>query len=170
MRVDAPVKTQGRARYAAEFMEPGTVHVSMVTSTIAKGRVTGFDTREAGGLPGVIAIITTDDAFGLHVTKASKQTITEPLLQNDHVRFQGQPVALVLAETIEAAQHAASLVIVRYERAGDAVTDMQSALPDAYHPKNFRDGSLPADSHRGDPDGAFRGADVRIEAVYETPA
>ena len=169
MRVDAPIKTQGRARYAAEFVQPGMVHVTMVLSTIARGRITGLETAAAWSSPGVLAIITADDADHLHVQKAGEQTVTAPLLQNDHVRFQGQPIALVVAATLEASQHAASLVLARYHRA-HPVTDVNAALGDAYVPSDFRGGRLPPDSHRGHPDDAFAGAPVTIDAVYETPA
>ncbi len=168
MRVDAPLKTRGAARYAAEFTQSGMTHVAMVTSTIANGRVTGFDTGAARAAPGVLAVITPDNADRLHVTKASQQTVTGPLLQDDRIRFQGQPMALVVAETHEAAEHAAALVVTHYARSA-AVTDMNAVLDDAYPPKDFRGGSLPADSSRGDPDAAFASAPVKIDAVYETP-
>ncbi len=168
-RVDAPLKTQGRARYAAEFLQDGTLHAVIVGSTIPKGRVTGTDTSAAERLPGIAAIITTASAERLHVKKASPQTVVAPLLQDDQVRFQGQPVAVVVAETFETAQQAAALVTIQYDRATDPVTDMHAAVDRAYKPKNFRNGSVPADSHRGDPDTALAGSPVRVEAVYETP-
>ncbi len=168
MRVDAAVKTRGEARYAAEFTQPGMVHVAMVASTIPNGRIAGFDTRAAGGAPGVLAVITSGNTGGLRVEKASQQTVTGPLLQDDRIRFQGQPIALVIAQTNEAAQHAASLVVARTTHL-PAVTDMRAALAHAYPPKDFRGGSVPADSRRGDPDAAFAGAPVKIDALYETP-
>ncbi len=169
LRVDAPLKTQGGARYAAEFLQPGMVHVTMVLSTIARGSVTGFDTRAAGAHPGVIAIITTDDAPTLDVRKPAQQTVTEPLLQNAHVRFQGQPIALVIADTPDASQQAATLVVPRYRRA-HPVTEVDAALADAYVPSDFRGGRMPPDSQRGHPDEAFDSAPVKIDVVYETPA
>ena len=167
-RVDAPLKTQGRARYAAEFIQPNMAHVVMVGSTIAKGRITGFDNRAALALPGVVAIITPGDTERLNVKKAAQQTVTAPLLQNEHVRFQGQPIALVVAETLETAQHAASLVTVRYDTV-KPVLDMAAAHGDAYAPEHFSNGRAPANTSRGTPDESFANAPVKIDATYETP-
>ena len=168
-RVDAPLKTRGRAQYAAEFVQPGMAHVVMVGSTIAKGRITGFDDKAALAVPGVVAIITAGQTERLHLKKAAQQTVTAPLLQNEHVRFQGQPIALVVAETIEAGQHAASLVVVHYDRAAAPVLDMAAAHGDAYLPNDFSNGRAPADTSRGTPDASFASAPVKIDAVYETP-
>ena len=168
-RVDAPLKTQGRARYAAEFVQPHMAHVVMVGSTIAKGRITGFDTAAALAVPGVVAIITPGQTERLHLKKADQQTVTAPLLQNEHVRFQGQPIALVAAETIEAAQHAASLVVAHYTAADSPVLNMAVAHADAYVPDHFSNGRAPADSHRGTPNDSFDSAPIKIDAVYETP-
>jgi xanthine dehydrogenase YagR molybdenum-binding subunit len=154
-RVDAPLKTRGAARYAAEFDQPGMAHVTMLGSTIARGRVTGFDLRAARAASGVLAIITADEHP--HPT------------MGDAVHYQGQTIALVIGETLEASQHAANLVAVHYDT-DRAVTSLTAGLGDAYAPHNFRGGQMPADTSRGDPDGAFKRAAIKVEQTYETPA
>src|ERR1700744_4597310 len=100
-RVDGWLKVTGGAKYAAEFPVPDAVHAVLVQSTIAAGSITGFDLKEAQGMPGVLAIITPDNAGKLAHAAG-------PLLQNKDILFNGQHVAVVVAETLEQAQAAAT--------------------------------------------------------------
>jgi xanthine dehydrogenase YagR molybdenum-binding subunit len=167
-RLDGRLKVTGGAKYAAEFAHPDLVHAVLVQSTVPAGEIEAFDMAEAKGMPGVLAIITSDNALRLQLKQASQQTITAPLLQDRSVLYNGQHVAIAVADTIERAMAAAAAVRLRY-RQGEAITTMESALDQAYPPKRFRNGERPPDSKRGDPDAAFVNAPIRIEATYTTP-
>ena len=167
-RVDGRLKVTGQARYAAEFAVPDVVHAVLVSSTIGAGAITGFDLAAARAMPGVLAIITPDNAPKLQINGGSQQSVHAPLLQDRDIHFNGQHVAVVVAETLEQADAAASLVRVRYRR-DEPVTSMDVVLGQAYTPKSFRNGTRPADSRRGDPDSAFDGGAVKVDATYITP-
>jgi xanthine dehydrogenase YagR molybdenum-binding subunit len=164
-RVDGRLKVTGQARYAAEFAVPGVVHAVLVNSTIGSGAITGFDLAAAQAMPGVLAIITPDNAPKLRI---GSQSVHAPLLQDRDVHFNGQHIAVVVAETLDQADAAASLVRVRYRR-DEPVTSMDAVLGQAYTPKSFRNGARPADSRRGDPDSAFDDAVAKVDASYITP-
>jgi xanthine dehydrogenase YagR molybdenum-binding subunit len=140
----------------------------LVQGTIAAGSITGFDLTEAEGMPGVLAIITPDNAGKLSHPEKVQQAVAGPLLQNKEILFNGQHVAVVVAETLEQAQAAASAVRVTYSR-GEAATSMDVMLGQAYVPKHFRNGQRPPDSNRGDPDGAFNSGAVKLDSTYITP-
>ena len=167
-RIDAHLKVTGAAKYAAEFNVPNVVHAVLVQSTIAAGSISGFDLKEAEGMPGVLAIITPDNAGKLSHPEKVPQAVAGPLLQNKEILFNGQHVAVVVAETLEQAQAAASAVRVTYSR-GEATTSMDAMLGQAYVPKHFRNGQRQPDSKRGDPDGAFDGGAVKLDTTYITP-
>ncbi len=84
-RVDGRLKVTGAARYAAEFAVPGLVHAVLVQSTIAAGGIAGFDLAEAQGMPGVLAIITPDNAPKLPDKQQGDQSVRAPLLQNNAI-------------------------------------------------------------------------------------
>jgi xanthine dehydrogenase YagR molybdenum-binding subunit len=167
-RIDARLKVTGAARYAAEFRVPGVVHAVLVQSTIAAGSITGFDLKEAQGMPGVLAIITPDNAGRLTHPDGVPQAVAGPLLQNKDILFNGQHVAVVVAETLEQAQAASATVRVSYSR-GEAATSMDAMLEQAYVPKHFRNGARSPDSNRGDPDGLYHSGAVKLDATYITP-
>jgi len=168
-RVDGRLKVLGQATYAAEFEVPGMAHAVLVQSTVAAGKITGFDTAKARTMPGVLAIITTEDADKLRVTgPAAQQSVLFPLLQSNDVYYNGQHVAIVIAESVQQARAAAPHVGVRYQGEA-AVTTMDGALDQAYVPKKFANGRAEPDSRTGDPDRAMAEAAVRIDETYETP-
>jgi xanthine dehydrogenase YagR molybdenum-binding subunit len=167
-RIDGRLKVTGAAKYAAEFRVPNAVHAVLVQSTIAAGTIAGFDLKEAHGMPGVLAIITPDNAGKLSQAEKVPQAVPGPLLQNKDILFNGQHVAIVVAETLEQAQAAASAVRVTYNR-DEAATSMDELLGQAYPPKNFRNGERPPDSSRGDPDGTFNSGAVKLDMTYITP-
>ncbi len=119
------------------------MHAVLVQSTIAAGSITGFDLKEAEGMPGVLAIITPDNAGKLSHPEKVPQAVHGPLLQNKDILFNGQHVAVVVADTLEQAQAAASAVRVSYRR-GEAATSMDAMLGQAYAPKHFRNGAAAA--------------------------
>jgi xanthine dehydrogenase YagR molybdenum-binding subunit len=167
-RIDGQLKVTGAAKYAAEFPVPDLVHAVLVQSTIAAGSISGFELTEAQGMPGVLAIITPDNAGKLSSPKDVPQAVAGPLLQDRDIVFNGQHVAVVVAETLDQALAAAARVSVHYAH-GEAATSMDALLGQAYAPKHFRNGERQPDSSRGDPDGAFDTAAVKLDATYVTP-
>ncbi len=167
-RVDGRLKVTGGAQYAAEFRVPDLVHAVLVQSTIGAGAITGFSLAAAQSMPGVLTIITPENALKLHAESNLPQAIRAPLLQDMDVHYNGQHVAVVVAEALEQADAAAARVRVQYRR-DEPITSMDAVLDQAYLPKSFRNGERPADSRRGDPDGAFTAAQVKLDAVYVTP-
>jgi xanthine dehydrogenase YagR molybdenum-binding subunit len=167
-RVDGRLKVTGSARYAAEFKVPDVVHAVLVQSTIGAGAIIGFDLAGAKAMPGVLAIITPENALKLHLKGGASQTVRAPLLQDMDVHYNGQHVAIVVADTLEQADAAAARVRVQYRR-DEPITSMDAVLDQAYPPKNFRNGERPPDSQRGDPDTAFADAVARLDETYITP-
>jgi xanthine dehydrogenase YagR molybdenum-binding subunit len=167
-RVDGKLKVTGAARYAAEFAVPGLTHAVLVQSTIASGGIAGFDLAKAQGMPGVLAIITPENAPRLPRPRAGEQTPPAPLLQDNAIVYNGQHVAVVVADTLDRALAAAARVGVRYH-AAEQVTSMEAVLGQAYTPKHFRNGERPPDSSRGDPAGGFSNGAVKLDATYITP-
>jgi len=167
-RVDGHLKVTGRARYAAEFELPDVTYAVLVQSTIGAGEITGFDLARAKAMPGVLAIITPENAPKLSIKEGPQQVVRAPLLQDMRVHYNGQHVGVVVADTLDRAAAAASAVRVHYRRE-EPVTSMDAVLGQAYVPTRFRNGERPPDTRRGDPDGAFSAAAIRIEANYTTP-
>src|SRR5262245_42531735 len=120
-RVDGIAKVTGAAKYAAEFSLPGLAYASVVTATIAKGRITRIDLSAATRLKGVLTVLTHENRPPLPDSDQAYKDEVAPEgspfrpLYDAKVKFNGQPIALVVAETSEIARHAASLVRVEYE-------------------------------------------------------
>ena len=159
-RVDGRAKVTGAARYSAEFPIPGLVYGSLVMSTIAGGRISRMDTSAAERAPGVVAVITPANAIRL---AAPERRIS--LLQHDEVFFQNQPIGIVVAETLEQAQYAASLVKPRYQP-GAAKLDFLAGFPESYGASHNNE---PGDQSWGDVDAGLASAEVKIDAIYTTP-
>src|SRR3982751_2079015 len=103
-RVDGRLKVTGGARYAAEFPTANLAHAVIVTSTVPVGRITSIDTASAEVAPGVIRVMTHRNAPRLPMKKTGMLvTSALSLLQDDRVRYNGQPIALVIADTLERA-------------------------------------------------------------------
>lgn len=147
-RVDGRLKVTGAAQYAADFTANGLTYGFVVSSTIAAGRIVSIDSSAALALPGVLHVLTYQNRPELpREDKPYKDMVApggSPLrpLWDDRVWYSGQPVALVLAESLELARHAASLVDVRYESAPHR-TDMGEALMDAEPPSTEKGGFDP---------------------------
>ena len=175
-RVDGRLKVSGGARYAAEFKYPGITYGALVMSTIASGRVKSIDSREAETSPGVIAVISHVNAPRLPFPE--KRLGTDPIygrtlrvLQEDTIYFNAQPVAVVIAETLEQAEYAATLVRVSYDQQKH-VTRLEDEMSRAFPPKEGVGDQVPlgrfADVVRGDPD-ALSKAEVSIDETYTIP-
>ena len=130
-RVDGRAKVTGAAKYAAEFNVPDLVHGSVVTSNIAKGRIVRVDASEALRVDGVIDVLTHQNRPHMADTDSAYKDETAPEgspfrpLYDDRIRFNGQPIALVVASEPEIARFAASLVRVEYAKEAH-VTDLYS--------------------------------------------
>ncbi|MDQ1615513.1 MAG: xanthine dehydrogenase YagR molybdenum-binding subunit [Actinomycetota bacterium] len=162
-RVDGRDKVTGRARYAVEHPVEDVVWAWPVTSTVAKGRVTEIDASEANGTEGVLAVLTHANAPRLGETDDAELR----LLQSDRVAYRGQVCALVVGETVESARAGADAVRVRYDEAEhDVVLDARH--PAMFTPEKVNPG-FPTDTSIGDPDTAFAGAAVQVDATYTTP-
>ena len=167
-RVDGRLKVTGSARYAAEFPMSNIAHAVIVTSTVPVGRVSAIDTRAAEAVPGVIRVITHLNAPRLPMKKVGMfVTNALSLMQDDRVRYNGQPVALVIADTLERATDAASLVKIRYSGTRTPTLDMQANKGTGYAPPPGFGGQ--PDSKRGNVQAGFAQADVKVDAQYTTP-
>ncbi|MFF4623463.1 xanthine dehydrogenase family protein molybdopterin-binding subunit [Nonomuraea jabiensis] len=164
-RVDGRAKVTGAARYAADHEVPGVLHGSLVMSTIARGEVLEIDSRAALAHPGVVAVYTHADMPRLKLPDFPFNRRFIPL-QDTRVLHHGQPVAYVVAQTLEQAQEAANLVKVRY-RAEDPVARMADVLDEAFLPEKFR--GRPNEFTRGDAAAALEQAAVRIDQTYSSP-
>jgi xanthine dehydrogenase YagR molybdenum-binding subunit len=174
-RVDGRLKVTGKARYAAEHHLPNLTHGVLVGSTIARGRITAIATAAAEKAPGVIAVLTHRNAPELPEWKEVPGTpnpeVGKPLqpLRDDVIHHNGQPVALVVADTFERATQAAALVRVTY-REERGVTEFAAAKPFVPHETEAKKPKKPADDKRGDPEKALADAAVKVEATYTQPA
>ncbi|WP_445168801.1 xanthine dehydrogenase family protein molybdopterin-binding subunit [Mycolicibacterium sp. Dal123E01] len=145
-RVDGTLKVTGRARYAADNPAPGLVYAVLVCSTVATGSVGRIDSSDARRHPGVVAVLTDFAAVKLPFDPGK-------------VAFFGQPIAVVVAETLEAATHGATLVTLRYTRVAQ-LTDIDAPQAITQPGRNQKDYS------RGDPDGVLRTAAVVSDSQY----
>jgi xanthine dehydrogenase YagR molybdenum-binding subunit len=170
-RIDGLDKVSGAARYAAEHFPTDMLYAWIVSSDIAKGRIVAIDETAARRIPGMVDIITHNNRPKLAFLDMNYSDQVAPpgspfrALQSDEIIFSAQPVALVVAETLEAARDAAGLVTVEYETAPHN-TDLHVAMPDKFVPKKKRTGFVPPKS-RGDADAAMLAAPVTHRATYE---
>eukprot|EP01037_Dinobryon_pediforme_P001477 gene1475-1498_t len=167
-RADGPVKVTGQAKYAAEFNEAGTVHAVLVQTTTAAGTLLAIDAQQARSMPGVIDVITAENAEKLHEPPKVQQAVKFPLLQNTDILFNGQHIAIVVADTLQQAQAAAATITTRV-RAATAVTTMEGHETDKVLPKQKLNGKHEINSAIGNVDAAFDAASVKIKAIYQTP-
>src|SRR6266436_10178483 len=148
-RRDGVLKVKGEARYAADNHPPGMLHAVLAVSGIARGRVSFLDVQAAKSHPGVVDVMTPANRPPLAEDPDAK---TNPfmfrldLLQNDEVRYANQPIAVVIAETLEAATEGAALLSPRYE-ALPARVGLDSA--ECFGQPAVGIGN-PAQAHRGD--------------------
>jgi xanthine dehydrogenase YagR molybdenum-binding subunit len=165
-RVDGRAKVTGVARYAADFNQPGQAYAVIIGATVGLGRVTGIETAQVEKMPGVIAVITHRNAPRLPY--APHKSYIDPatgerlhVLQDDHVRFYGQPVAIIIADTLDQAERAAAALRISYaaERpiVDPADPEARPVVPEAGK----------ADTARGNADSALADAPVKVDEIYE---
>jgi len=171
-RIDGPLKVKGAARFAAEFAPEGMAYAALAFSTIAKGRIAALDLDDARSAPGVIMVMTHRNAPRMapmpRFMSAEKAAGGDdlPVMQDDHIHWNGQPIALVLAETQEQADHAAALVAVTYE-AEEAVTSFAAAEARGVEPGMFQ--GEPLRVAIGDAEATLAASAHRTDAHYSTP-
>ena len=170
-RVDGHKKVTGAAQYAAEMVLGDMSHAVLVGSSIPGGRIRQLSTGEAERSPGVLLVLTHANRGKLGKMPDNMMaggTVAEqrPPLEDDQVFHSGQYVALVVAERLEQARHAASLIRTEYEMGRFAVA-MEDAADTRYLPKDFM--GDPLTFERGDVAAALASADVRLDLTYSTP-
>ncbi len=169
-RIDGRAKVTGAAHYAAEIPAPDLAYGVVVSGTVARGRIKAIDAQAALGVPGVLDVITHENRPKMRSNDLAYKDMTAPggspfrPLFSDRVFWSGQPVALVIAETFEAARHAASLVRVTYD-IEEHDTNLLATLNKAYEPRPMKAGFTPP-GNKGDADKAFDAAPVKIDAEY----
>ncbi|HEY2241273.1 MAG TPA: xanthine dehydrogenase family protein molybdopterin-binding subunit [Streptosporangiaceae bacterium] len=171
-RLDGPLKVRGAARFAAEVPMEGMVYAALVYSTIAKGRIATLDTSAAQDAPGVVLVMTHENAPRLNPAPtflaAAKGGAGDnlPVMQDDRIYWNGQPIAVVLAETHEQAGHAASLLRATYAPE-DAVTSWHEATARGTEQGSFA--GSPLGLQIGDAEAALAAAPYKIDATYHSP-
>jgi xanthine dehydrogenase YagR molybdenum-binding subunit len=162
-RIEGPQKVMGTAPYAYEHHVENPLYLYPLHSDVARGRVARIDASDAETLPGVIAVISHQNAPTLADTRNRELSI----LQSDEIWFRGQYVGAVVAETFEIARHAASLVGISYDEEPHD-TAFSPARDDLYIPDRLNAG-FPTDTEEGDVDGALTSAAVTLDETYSTP-
>jgi xanthine dehydrogenase YagR molybdenum-binding subunit len=169
-RVDGPLKVTGSATFTAEHPLPRLCYAKLLFSTIANGSIRSFNTQAMQRAPGFIAVLTPDNAPPL--PERGRAGVEPPagrvlsLLQDPSVAYNGQPIGVVIAETLEQATYAASLARISYDTESPQL-EFAAASAAAHAPKPSPQAK--PDYSRGDFDAAQASAPVRIEQTYSTP-
>ncbi len=169
IRVDGRLKVTGGAKYAAEAAVPNAAYGVMLTSNIANGIIQRMDTAAAQRAPGVLGVMTPANAPKLPA--GGKAGVKPPagrvlsLLQDNSVHYNNQPIAVVVAETLNQALYAVSLIQVKYQ-AAPAALDFEAGFPTAHAAGHGHD---PADVANGQLAAGMARAEVKLDQVYTTP-
>jgi xanthine dehydrogenase YagR molybdenum-binding subunit len=170
-RVDGVDKVMGRPIFGADRVLPGMAHAVPVAATVGKGRLVRIDTAEAERTPGVLLVLTAQNMDRLQqvafLFAGGQATQSLQPMQSDQIAYRGQPVALVVAESLEAAREGAALVRAEYEAAPFAVRFDEPGSETVLQAQTmpwFKDFVV------GDADGALRSAPVVVDETYSTPA
>ncbi|MFK3691759.1 xanthine dehydrogenase family protein molybdopterin-binding subunit [Agrobacterium tumefaciens] len=171
-RIEGPMKVQGKTRFAAEFPYDNISYAALAFSTVARGRITELDVGAAEAAPGVILVMTYKNAPRMKAPSLMMSSPTAagasnlPVMQNDEIHWNGQPIAMVLAETQEQADYAASLVEAKYELL-PAVTSFDEAKKTPRQLENLL--GQPPYVEIGDAEAALANAEVKVDLIYRTP-
>ncbi|NUY01214.1 xanthine dehydrogenase family protein molybdopterin-binding subunit [Paraburkholderia youngii] len=169
-RVDGLLKVTGDARYAAEFPGARLGHGVLVTSTIPAGTISSIDASRAEAVPGVLLVMTYQNAPRL--PNGGKSAFSPPagrhlsLLQDNQVHYSNEPVAVVVADTLEHATDAARQLRIVYQP-DTAALDFEQAKAHAHAPDKPQ--GRQTDTQRGSFEDGMQSGDVHIEATYTTP-
>jgi xanthine dehydrogenase YagR molybdenum-binding subunit len=173
VRVDGRTKVTGRARYAADFNQPRQAYAVIVGASVGLGRIATIDAGAVRRMPGVLAVLS-----HLNAPKLAYQPhkgFIDPahgerlhVLQDEQIRFYGQPVALIIAETQDQAEHAALSLRVTYTSVATPVSDPREKRAQAVVPEVGKEpGPHSADRVRGNPDEAYNRADIKVDIRYD---
>ena len=186
IRVDGAIKTSGQAQYTADFTMPGMLWADFVSSTVAHAKIVSIDTEEARAMPGVHAVLTGQDILEKYGERYFGRRLCDwPVLSYDRVRFIGEYVVAVAAESAQIAQAAVASIVVDYEEL-PGLFDTEAALePDALilheHPEKypFMFPKRPQQRHKniqgygvtqiGDVEAGLAASDRVFEHVFTTP-
>ena len=172
-RIDGRDKVTGAAPFAAEYPLENLVHAALVYSTVAKGTIEGIETKQAESAPGVLTVLTHKNA-----PKMKDPPIFDPaggtdaagskinVLHMEDVFYAGQPVAVIVADTLERAEHAAALVSVTY-KAQPPDLSFEAAKAGAETPKNIM--GEDTEVKHGNPEDALAEAPYKVDRNYVTP-
>ena len=166
-RYDARLKVTGEARFASDMPAANPAYAVLVTSAIAKGRIASIDPDQARAVPGVLDILTQDNTSELKLVKFGDGSATSIQKLGPEIFHSGQIIAVVVADSFEAASEAANNVKVSYDEQAPAATFGAPGLEEA-------DATKVSQQHKhlpqaGDADRAVAGAEVTIDVEYETP-
>ena len=174
-RVDGPLKVTGAARYSGEITLPGLAYAQIVGAEVASGRIT-IDTSQAERAQGVAGILTHHNTPRVNQVPLVPSLLGGPApgetffpMQDDVIHYAGQPVAVVVADTLEQAQHAATLVRVSYAET-PSVTTIDQGRADAYEPERIFGGLIPGSVRRGNVQDGLAAADLRVDASFRFAA
>lgn len=169
-RIDGPLKVTGKARYSAEFPMKKIAYAVPVGSEIANGRIRNIDTSTAEKAPGVLMVLTHKNrptlAFPKKLSGGGEKDDDRVPLQDANIRYAGQYIALVVAESLECAQHAASLIKVTYIE-NDPLIDFKHKSAERYEAESWFGEKIC--KTRGVPAAALSEALVKVDCVYRTP-
>ncbi len=168
-QVNARAKVTGRALYTGDLKLPGMLHAKVLRSPHPSARIVSIDTAAARALPGVRVVLTGDDAPRAYWGVSHKE---RRILADGIVRFAGEEVAAVAADTEELARDALDLIRVEYEELPAILTPQEAMDEAATHIHPGRQNNLAHEIrfHRGDVDAGFARADLVHEATYNTHA
>ncbi len=176
-RVDALGKAVGATEYAADFALTDMLHAKVLRSPVPSARIVKLDVSEARALPGVACVMTGDDTHDAKLNtdmpgqtgRAARTGSDAPVLATDTVRYVGEPIALVAAETVAIAERALELIEIEFEER-PAVFDPQEAMqpgaPVLFEPDNV---VARHEIRKGDLDAGMAEADVIVENTYSVP-
>ncbi len=172
-RLDGPLKTSGTAVFTAETRPEGMCYAFLATSTIAAGRIVALDVDAARRAPGVLLVMTHENAPTLGRPDLFVENPVDgaafnpvPPLQGDRIDWNGQPIAMVVAETLEQAEYASRLVVAEYA-IEDGRTDLDALLHEAEPPDSVL--GEPACLAQGDAEAMLDASAYSIDADYRSP-
>ncbi|MBD2714989.1 xanthine dehydrogenase family protein molybdopterin-binding subunit [Microvirga sp. STR05] len=176
-RVDGRLKVTGAATYSAEYELPGITYAVLVGSTITKGRITGIDSKAAERAPGVLAVITHFNSPKVPGFDTAGKDPSQPatvggpikIFHDDKIRFNDQPIAIVVADTLERARFAARLVKGQYAPEKHQ-TNLEASKPQAFLPTSAKKNPKNPmnDYQRGKTD-AYKAGAIKLEQDYVIP-
>jgi xanthine dehydrogenase YagR molybdenum-binding subunit len=162
-RIEGRDKVAGEATYAFEYEQENVAYAAIVQSTIAKGTLRTVDPAPALALPGVLAVLSHQNAPALPAAEGELA-----VLQSSEISYRGQIVAAVIADNLETARHAGQLVRVDYDVAEHDV-ELRSDHPGLYKPDKVNP-NWPTDTEEGDVEQALATAAITVDETYTTPA